>query len=93
MPSRKVTQKEYKTRFKPWITDRILSITTEKKQALKDLINCTNPVSTTEHQNRKYETIKNKVYIELVLKKIAAAQKQPPLENERFINLLQRKHM
>ena len=33
---------------------------TEKNQALKDLINCTNPV-TKERQNTKFKTLKNEV--------------------------------
>ena len=32
MPLRKVTQKKYKKRFKPWITDRILSKINEKNR-------------------------------------------------------------
>ena len=61
MPLRKVLQKEYKKRFKPWITDRVLSKINEKNQALKDLIiNNNNPI-TKEQLNWNFKTLKNEV--------------------------------
>ena len=59
MPLRKVSQKEYKKRFKPWITDRVLSKINEKNQALEDLINNNNPI-TKEQLNWNFKTLKTK---------------------------------
>ena len=40
MPLRKLTQKEYKRRFKPWITDKILEILELQNKTFKKYMQC-----------------------------------------------------
>ena len=58
MPLRKVTPREYKRRFKPWITDNIL----QKNKAFKKYMKCklTQPILK-EQINAKYKAITNEI--------------------------------
>ena len=52
MPLRKITQKEFKQKYKPWITNAILSKIRDKNKVFKKYLNCKN-------YNRKAELYEN----------------------------------
>ena len=60
MPLRKLTNKEYKRRFKPWISDTVLDKISKKNKAFRKFTNCKNPL-TKEHLNEEYKSIKNEL--------------------------------
>ena len=60
MPLRKLTSKEYKRRFKPWITDRIFDTMNNKNKVFKKYINCKDPVKTDDYKT-EYKRIKNEL--------------------------------
>ena len=43
MPLKKVSQKEFKRKYKPWITDKILRKIVIKNRIFKKIIKCKNP--------------------------------------------------
>ena len=58
MPLRKVSHKEYKRRFKPWITDNILKSINTKNKIFKRYIKCKDKQSK-EQLNNEYKNLKN----------------------------------
>ena len=58
MPSRKLTQKEYKRRFKPWITDLILHKIGKKNKAFRKYTNSKGNAEVKEHLKTNYKNIK-----------------------------------
>ena len=63
MPLRKVTQKEYKRKFKPWISDQILSKIDTKNRKLKQYMECKNP-AIKEILEREFKILKNELQTE-----------------------------
>ena len=61
MPLRKLTQKEYKRRFKPWITDKILDKINEKNKAFKKYMKCIGTMETKIQMHIEYEIVKNEI--------------------------------
>ena len=59
MPLRKVTKKEYKRRFKPWITEAILRKINNKNKIFNEYMNAKDPTgkeqSYTQYKSRKNE--------------------------------------
>ena len=60
MPLRKITKKEYKRRFKPWIKDQLFEKIEKKNKAFKICINCKNPYAKEQLKN-SYKTLKNDI--------------------------------
>ena len=60
MPLRKLTQKEFKRKFKPWISKTILAKIGEKNKIFKKYINSRNVVRKTELFDQ-FKTIKNEI--------------------------------
>ena len=60
MPLRKLTKKEYKRRFKPWITDKIFEKMNNKNKAFKKYMNCKDP-HIKENLKTEFKTIKNEL--------------------------------
>ena len=60
MPLRKITQKEYKKRFKPWINDELLKMINKKDALFKKYI-----ASKVEHRKQalheEYKRLKNAI--------------------------------
>ena len=48
MPLRKLTQKEFKQKFKPWISKNIIGKISEKNKIFRKYINCKNDVRKAE---------------------------------------------
>ena len=60
MPLRKVSKREYKRRYKPWITDKIFEKINKKNVVFKKYMNCKNPL-TKEQLNTEFKLIKNDI--------------------------------
>ena len=60
MPLRKVTKKEYKRRFKPWITDIILDKIDKKDKAFRKYMNCKDPLRK-EQLNVEFKALKHEI--------------------------------
>ena len=60
MPLRKVSSKEYKRRFKPWVTDKILDKINKKDKVFKRYMDCKDLVLK-EQLNKEFKTLKNKI--------------------------------
>ena len=60
IPARKITNKEYKRRYKPWITLAILKSTGRKNKLYKKYIKCKNTV-TRNQIYQLYKTLKNQI--------------------------------
>ena len=60
IPARKITNKEYKRRYKPWITSAILKSTGRKNKLSKKYIKCKNTV-TRNQIYQEYKTLKNQI--------------------------------
>ena len=60
MPLRKITKKEYKRRFKPWITEAILRKMENNNKMFKKYTNARNPTRK-EHFYTQYKTQKNEI--------------------------------
>ena len=58
MPLRKITNNEYKRRFKPWISDAILNKINSKNKTFDKLRKCKNP-DTKLRLTEEYKTQKN----------------------------------
>ena len=56
----KVTQKEFKRKYKPWITDFILHKISQKNNVFKEYIKCTDP-NRKPNLHKKYKALKNEV--------------------------------
>ena len=61
MPLRKLTQKEYKRRFKPWITNLILDKIEKKKKAFRKYMNPRANTEIKEQLKTDYKNIKNEI--------------------------------
>ena len=62
MPLRKMTQKEYKRRFKPWITDNILEKIYLKNKIFRKYMKCKDGQPILKEQlEREFKSIKNEV--------------------------------
>ena len=60
MPLKKITQKEFKQRYKPWITNEILNKISIKTNLYKKYINAKN-ITEKERLHTKYKEIKNEI--------------------------------
>ena len=60
MPLKKVTQKEFKRKYKPWITDKILRNIVIKNIILKKFIKCKNPDQKSQ-LNVQFNLLKNEI--------------------------------
>ena len=60
MPLRKMTQKEFKQRYKPWITFNVINKINEKNNMLKKYMNCKNSAQKTELYD-KFKDLKNQI--------------------------------
>ena len=60
MPIRKVTRREYKRRFKPWITDRIFEKIDRKNKAFKKYMKCKD-TTVREQLNTEFKVLKNEI--------------------------------
>ena len=60
MPMRKVTQKEFKQKYKPWISDVILHKIKEKNKIFKKYVNCKN-VGEKPCIFVRYKSLKNEI--------------------------------
>ena len=60
MPLKKVSQKEYKRRFKPWISDEILAKIENKNRIFKKFIKCKIEFRKSE-LNAEFKELKNKI--------------------------------
>ena len=60
MPLKKISQKEYKRRFKPWITDVILKKIKFKDKVFHKYLKCKNKEQKSE-LNTQYKTLKNEI--------------------------------
>ena len=60
MPLKKITQKKFKQRFKPWISDNILSKIGDKNKALRKYLRTKNPILKELHRC-KFNDLKNEV--------------------------------
>ena len=60
MPLKKVSQKEFKRKYKPWITDKILRKIVIKNRMLKKCIKCKNP-DQKSHLNVQFKLLKNEI--------------------------------
>ena len=60
MALRKVSKKEYKRRFKPWVTDKILDKINKKDKVFKRYIDCKDLVLK-EQLNKEFTTLKNEI--------------------------------
>ena len=60
MPLRKLNKKEYKRRFKPWITDLILDKIDKKDRVFRKYMNCKDP-HRKEVLNTEYKTLKHEI--------------------------------
>lgn len=58
MPLRKISQKEFKRQFKPWISDEILHMIGEKNKLFKKYVKCKDSVLKNTYNN-EYKGIKN----------------------------------
>ena len=62
MSLRKLTQKEYKKRFKPWITDKILEKIELKNKTFKKYMQCKQTqIESKECLKIDYKTLKNEI--------------------------------
>ena len=61
MPLRKLTQKEYKHRFKPWISDLILYKIEKKNKAFRKYMNHKGNPQIKQQLNIEYKNIKNEI--------------------------------
>ena len=60
MPLKKVSQKEFKRKYKPWITDKIISKIVIKNRVFKKLIKCKNPDQKSQ-LNVQFKLLKNEI--------------------------------
>ena len=60
MPLRKMTNKEYKRRFKPWISDQILTKINTKNKLYQRMMRSKNPEAKSR-LNDEYKTMKNEI--------------------------------
>ena len=60
MPMRKISKNEFRRRFKPWISNEILSKIKNKNNILKKYIKCKNDIKKLE-LNNKYKNLKNEL--------------------------------
>ena len=60
MPLRKLTQKEFKQKYKPWISNNILSKISEKNKIFRKYLNCKNEVRKTELFGQ-FKMLKNEI--------------------------------
>ena len=60
MPLRKMTNKEYKRRFKPWISDQILTKINTKNKLYQRMMRSKNPEAKSR-LNAEYKTMKNEI--------------------------------
>ena len=58
MPLKKITNKEYKRRYKPWISKGILKSITRKNELFKKYARCKNNLLKT-HKYKEYRVLKN----------------------------------
>ena len=58
MPLKNVSQKEFKCKYKPWITDKILKKIVIKNRVFKKLIKCKNPDQKSQ-LNVQFKLLKN----------------------------------
>ena len=63
MPLRKVTQQEYKRKFKPWINDHILSKINIKNKKFKQYMECKNSIAKS-NLHHEFKTLKNQLQAE-----------------------------
>ena len=61
MPLRKLTQKEYKRRFKPWITDKLLDKIEKKNKAFRKYMNCKGTLEIKTQMHIEFKIIKNEI--------------------------------
>ena len=60
-PLRKLTQKEYKRRFKPWITDKLLDKIDKKNKAFRKYMNCKGTLEIKTQMHIEFKIIKNEI--------------------------------
>ena len=60
MPLRKLTKKEYKTRFKPWITDNVLDKIDKKDRMFRKYMRCKDP-TIKQTLNTEFKSLKNEI--------------------------------
>ena len=60
MPWKKVSRKEYKRKFKPWINDHILNMIKVKNNKFRKFLKCKDPIQK-DHLNSEYKSLKNDV--------------------------------
>ena len=61
VPLRKLTQKEYKRRFKPWITDKLLDKIEKKNKAFRKYMNCKGTLEIKTQMHIEFKIIKNEI--------------------------------
>ena len=61
MPLRKLTHKEYKCRFKPWITDLLLDKIENKNKAFRKYMNSKGNPEVKEYLKTNYKNITNEI--------------------------------
>ena len=60
MPLKKVSQKEFKSKYKPWITDKIVRKIVIKNKVFKKVIKCKNPDQKSQ-LNVQFKHLKNEI--------------------------------
>ena len=60
MALKKVSKKEFKRKYKPWITDKILRKIVIKNRILKKIIKCKNPDQKSQ-LNVQFKLLKNEI--------------------------------
>ena len=61
MPLRRLTQKEYERRFKPWITDKLLDKIDKKNKAFRKYMNCKGTLEIKTQMHIEFKIIKNEI--------------------------------